>query len=198
MQCRHHPDREAEHFCAGCGIPLCSECAEETRTGSFYCFQCALRQSVAEGGTKIQDQRENAKRSKAAAKRKIGPFHYFVLCSSVLIFAMWGVILFGGQDPPGTTADFENQPRVLIFMVDSSLKRYAHYEGKKYPEQLADLVPKYLSLGGNESFLLKKLVYSPDPVVGYRLSFAEPQSEAMHMTLTPDGIRVAPQTGGGA
>ncbi len=58
MQCKHHPDREAVHFCASCGIHLCGDCAEEGKPGSYYCFQCAMVQSVSAVGTTLKDKRE--------------------------------------------------------------------------------------------------------------------------------------------
>ena len=31
MQCKHHPDRSAEFFCASCNGPLCKECVKRLR-----------------------------------------------------------------------------------------------------------------------------------------------------------------------
>ncbi|MBW1936931.1 MAG: hypothetical protein JRI84_15540 [Deltaproteobacteria bacterium] len=60
MQCKNHPDRQAEHFCARCGIPLCNDCAEEVRPGEYYCFQCAMLSSVSEVGSSIKSKREKS------------------------------------------------------------------------------------------------------------------------------------------
>jgi len=54
MQCKYHPDRQAEVFCASCNAPLCKQCAEESSTGEFYCYECAMLNSVAEVGTSIR------------------------------------------------------------------------------------------------------------------------------------------------
>lgn len=54
MQCKHHPDRVAEVFCARCNGPLCRECAEHSNTGDYYCDECAMLHSVAEVGTSIR------------------------------------------------------------------------------------------------------------------------------------------------
>ena len=99
MQCKNHPDRRAEHFCSGCRIPLCADCAEETKPGEYYCFQCAMLVSVSAVGTTIKGKREKVAehKEKAKEKKKRTPFHYFVMVSSVMILVMWGVILFGGQ-----------------------------------------------------------------------------------------------------
>ncbi|MBW2311255.1 MAG: hypothetical protein JRF35_09290 [Deltaproteobacteria bacterium] len=40
MKCKYHPDREAEFFCSSCNAPLCSECAEQSATGEYYCYEC--------------------------------------------------------------------------------------------------------------------------------------------------------------
>lgn len=198
MQCKHHPDRRAEHFCVSCGIPLCHDCAEETGPGKYYCFQCAMLQSVSAGGGNILDKREKASEKKLLEKKKWGPFQYFVIVSSVLILVMWGVILFGGQKPPAGEIDFANQSRVLIFMVDTSIKRFAYYEGHQYPAGLKDLVPKYLSLSEKQLYLLDMLSYQKDSQKGYLLSFSKPVPGQMKITISSKGIAYEAPTDGGA
>jgi len=189
MQCKYHPERKAEHFCASCRAPLCDECAEEVKPGSYLCFQCAMIQSVSEVGKSIEEKREEEEKKK---KKRWGPFQYFVIASSVVILVMWAYILFGGQELPPriTTIDYGKQGRVLLFTVDGALKRYAHYEGNKYPEQLTDLIPKYLSLEGSQILNLKKLVYQTNPETGYRLSLATPERGEMNVILTPKGLEI--------
>ena len=154
MQCKHHPDREAEHSCASCGIPLCGDCAEEQKSGNYYCFQCAMVQSVSEVGTSLKDKREKSAEKKKKEKKKWGPFHYFLVVSGVLIVSMWGFILFGGPEVPTGRVDFKNQPRILMFMVDGAIKRFADDEGQEYPEKLTDLIPKYLNMTKVEKNML--------------------------------------------
>lgn len=200
MQCKNHPDRRAEHFCSVCRIPLCADCAEETKPGEFYCFQCAMLTSVSAVGTTIKGKRDkiSEQKAKAKGKKKRTPFHYFVLVSSVMILVMWGVILFGGQKAPAGAADLGNQPRVLLFMVDGALKRFAHYEGNQYPAQLTELVPKYLSLKDEEILLLDNVSYTRDPVQGYRLSLAKPKPGDMNIIISPKGVRYETLPGGGS
>ena len=86
--------------------------------------------------------------------------------------------------------------QLLLFTVDGALKRYAHYEGNKYPERLSDLVPKYISLQGEQILHLKQLDYKPDSDTGYRLSLAKPEPGEMNLILTPKGIEyTAPSRG---
>ncbi|MBP1741146.1 MAG: hypothetical protein H6Q48_3439 [Deltaproteobacteria bacterium] len=190
MQCKTHPNRRAEHFCAGCGIPLCSDCSEEVKPGQFYCFQCAMLTSVSAVGTTIKDKRVKAadKKEKEEGKKKWTPFRYFVVVAGVFILVMWGVILFGGQQAPAGTADFASQPRVLLFMIDSSIKRYAHYEGNQYPAKLSDLIPKYLRLQEKDLPQLQNLSYERDQALGYRLSFAKPKP-GEKIVITAKGVR---------
>ena len=198
MQCKNHPDRRAEHFCSVCRIPLCADCAEETKPGEFYCFQCAMLTSVSAVGTTIKGKREKISEQKAKGKKKRPPFHYFVLVSSVMILVMWGVILFGGQKAPAGAADLGNQPRVLLFMVDGALKRFAHYEGNQYPAQLTELVPKYFSLSKEDIPLLDKVSYTRDPSLGYRLSLASPKPGDMNIMISPKGVRYETLPSGGS
>ena len=188
MQCKTHPNRLAEHFCAGCGIPLCRDCSEEVKSGQFYCFQCAMLTSVSAVGTTIKDKREKSADKKQEAKKKWTPFRYFVVVAAVFILVMWGVILFGGQQAPAGTVDFANQPRVLLFMIDSSIKRYAHYEGNQYPAKLSDLIPKYLRLQEKDLPQLQNLSYERDQALGYRLSFAKPKP-GEKIVITAKGIK---------
>jgi hypothetical protein len=202
MQCKHHPDREAVYYCVSCNAPLCSDCAEEVRPGEYACFQCAMLQTVSKVGTDIAEKKEKAVEKEAKKKRRWGPFQYFLVVCSVLILAMWGVIIFGGQPAPEQTAsalDKSKAGRVLLFLVNGSLKRFAHYEGNRYPERLADLVPKYLQLKKSQLSFLENLRYSrdPDPNVGYRLSLAHMKKGEMSITLTASGVKYSVPEGEG-
>lgn len=188
MQCKYHPDRPAEVFCASCNAPLCRECAEEAGPGKYYCLQCATLHAVSEVGTSLREKRKKGQEKKEKKKKEWGPFHYFVVLSSVLILVMWGVLIFGGQKAPARTVDFAKKGRVLLLAVGGALKNYALYEGNRYPEQLTDLIPEYLSLREGEAFHLERLSYQRDSKIGYRLSLASPEGGEMDITLTPKGI----------
>jgi hypothetical protein len=144
--------------------------------------------SVSAVGTTIMDKRVKAAERKEDGKKRWTPFRYFVVVSSVLILVMWGVILFGGQQAPGTSIDFESQPRLMLFMVDSAIKRYAHYKADQYPANLSDLMPNYLKLSDKDLPQLKKLAYGRDPAVGYRLSYLNPKP-GENIVITAKGIK---------
>ncbi len=190
MQCKNHPGRQAEHFCASCGIPLCGDCSEEVKPGQFYCFQCAMLTSVSAVGTTIKDKRVKSaeKKEKQEGKKKWTPFRYFVVVASGLILVMWGVIFFGGQQAPGGSIDFDAQPRVVLFMVDSAIKRYAFYQSNQYPAKLSDLVPKYLRFSDKDLPQLQKLAYERNSAVGYQLSFLKPKP-GENIVITAKGIK---------
>lgn len=192
MKCQNHPDHDAENFCASCGIPICNDCTEKSSTGDPYCFQCAMLHSVSEVGTSLSDKKEKVDKKKLLKKKPWGPFHYFVIVSSTLIAVMWIVIIFGGEKAPGKKINFAQQGRVFLFMVDSSIKRFAHYEGNRYPEDLADLVPKYLPINKEDIPELGRLIYKQDPKTGYSLSFANPKPGEMNIIITPKGIKYEP------
>jgi hypothetical protein len=189
MRCKNHPHREAEHYCMGCGIPICDDCTEEGKPGEYVCFQCAMLSSVSKVGGTIKDRHEKlAEKKEKAQEKKWTPFRYFLMVSSVLIVVMWGVILFGGQKAPGGGTDYLGQPRVLLFLVDSAIKRYAHYEGNQYPAGLSDMIPKYLKMRDEDLPFLEALSYERDPKTGYRLSLAKPKPGDMNIVMTPKGI----------
>lgn len=192
MRCKNHPNRDAKQFCASCGIPLCDDCVEEARPGEYYCFQCAMLSSVSAVGTSIKDKREKSKEKKLAKKKKWGPFHYFVAVSGVLILVMWGVILFGGQNAPAGVIDYSKNQRVLLFMVDSAIKRYAHYQGDRYPARLLDLLPEYLRFKEDDVHYLDLLSYKRDEKEGYRLSLANPRQGEMNVIITAKGLKSEP------
>jgi len=158
-----------------------------------------MLQTVSVAGTSLSDQRAKASEKKLTdkKKKKWGPFQYFVILSSVLIAVMWGVILFGGQKAPGQKIDFANQERVFLFMVDSGIKRYAHYEGNKYPDKLTDIVPKYLPLDDKDIIQLNRFHYIKDPNAGYQLSLANPKSGEMNIIISPKGIKYEAKIEGG-
>ncbi len=192
MYCKNHPNREAEYICKSCGISICTDCAEESRPGEYYCFQCAMLYTVSDAGTAIIDKkvgRRGKATGKLEKKKKRGPFYYFVFVSTALILVMWGVILFGDKKAPSREMDYAKNQRVFIFMVDSAVKRYAHYEGKKYPKQLPDLIPKYLSLREDQLHYLNIVSYKRDPEEGYRLSLANPKPGGMNIIIFPKGIK---------
>jgi hypothetical protein len=154
--------------------------------------------SVSAVGTSIKGKREKVADEKVKKKVKLSAFHYFVIGAGVLILAMWGFILFGGVKPPTDTVDVTQNSRVLLFLVDSAIKRYAHYEGNNYPERLTDLIPKYLSLGDSQATQLIGLYYERDPEIGYRLALANPTPGEMRIIITPGGIQYQLPPGEGA
>ena len=189
MQCKYHPDCKATQFCASCGIPLCDDCAEEQKSGKYFCFQCAMVQSVSEVGTSLKDKRErSAKKKEEKGLKRWGAFQYFLIVSGVLILSMWGYILFGEEEAPASRVDFANQPRILLFMVDGAIKRFAHYEGDKYPENIKDLIPKYLNMASVDLVYLNNVSYQRDPRVGYRLSLKNQKGD-QGITISAQGIQ---------
>jgi hypothetical protein len=145
-------------------------------------------QTVSGVGSSIKEKREKAVGKKVRKKVKLGPFHYFLIMCSVMIVVMWGVILFGGEKPMGKPLDADANPRVFLFMVDSAVKRYHHYEGNQYPEELASLVPKYLSLINENIQYLNRLDYQKDVDKGYLLSFVKSEPGEMKITMSAKGI----------
>jgi hypothetical protein len=190
MQCKNHPDRQATHFCATCEMPLCDDCAEESEPGRYYCFKCAMITSVSAVGATMRDKKERAAEGRAKEKKKLTAFHYFVIFTSTLILAMWGFILFGGQEFPNTEGniDLAGNTRVLLFLVDGGIKNYAHANGNTYPQRLPDLVPDYLSIGSDQLRHLALLSYERNPKTGYRLFLTNPKPGEMQIVISADGI----------
>jgi hypothetical protein len=189
MKCKNHPTRNAEKFCASCNIPICDDCAEEVKPGQHLCFNCAMLQTVSVVGGSLVDKKNKAQERQYEKKRtNWGPFHYFVLLSCVFISVMWVVILFGGEKAPGQKMDYSKKGRVLLFMVDSSIRRYYHYENKAYPDDLFVLAPKYLRIAKEDLHYLNGLSYTKDPATGYTLSLAESTPGSMNIILSPQGI----------
>ena len=198
MQCKYHPDCKATQFCASCGIPLCDDCAEEQKSGKYFCFQCAMVQSVSEVGTSLKDKRQrSAKKKEEKEKRRWGAFQYFLIVSGILFVSMWGYIFFGGQEIPSNQMNFVNQPRILLFMVDGAIKRYAHYENNQYPERLTDLIPKYLTLAKADLTHLNQLSYRRDARTGYHLSLRGTKEDEMNIIISPQGIQYESSSGEG-
>jgi hypothetical protein len=158
-----------------------------------------MRTSVSDVGTSMKDKREKQAKQKEEreGKKKWTPFRYFVVISSVIILALWSIILFGGEKPPTGAGDIVNQPRVFLFMVDSAVKRFAHFEGGKYPQDLTDLIPKYLALSKQDIPHLNKLVYVRDASIGYRLSLANLKAGEMNIIISPKGIKSESSSGAG-
>ena len=191
MECKNHPDKQATHFCVSCGIPLCDDCAEESEPGRYYCFKCAMMTSVSAVSATIRDKKERAADGRAKVKKKLTAFHFFIILTSTLILAMWGFILFGGQEFPDfeSNVNLAGNTRVLLFMVDGGIKNYAHANGNIYPQRLPDLVPDYLSIGSDQLRHLALLSYEKDPKTGYRLFLANPKPGEMHIIISADGIQ---------
>ena len=117
-----------------------------------------------------------------------GLFHFSLLICSALILALWGVIIRGGEPPPPRTAYVVERPTVLLFLVDTALKGYAHYERGKYPEELSEILPRYVRLRNKELPCLEMLSYGTDPSGGYRLraqSFARSVPPAVATVSAP-------------
>ena len=198
MKCKNHPDREAAQICSSCNIPICDSCAEEVSPGQFFCFNCAMLQTVSTVGSSIASKRAKGAEGRSKKKKQLGPFHYFVIASCVLISVMWAIIIFGGEKSPGKKIDYAKQERVFLFMVDSALKRYYNYEKNTYPQYLSDLIPKYLSMAKEDTHFLGMLSYEKDNNTGYHLSLANPKPGSLGIILSPQGIKykgAAPKEG---
>jgi len=101
---------------------------------------------------------------------------------------MWGLIIRGGEPPPLRTAPVVERPTVLLFLIDTAITRYAHYEKRGYPERLSDLHPKYVPLRQDELSCLERFSYSPDPAEGYRLGLIDRSTGNVSIILSPQGI----------
>jgi len=155
--------------------------------------------SVSAVGTGLTEKQAKAVEKRAKKKKKWGPFQYFLTVSSTLILVMWMVIIFGGQKAPeksGVVLERGKANRVLLFLVDGALKRYAHYEGNRYPDTLTDLVPQYLQMRKDQTQILGRLSYIKVPGTGYELSIANPRTGDMSLILTPKGVKYAQPSGG--
>ena len=200
MKCKNHPTRNADQICTSCYIPICGDCAEEVSSGQFFCFNCAMLQTVSGVGSSLVDKKSKANKRKYE-KKKIswGPFHYFVTVSCALIGVMWFVILFGGENAPagGQRVDYSRQGRVLIFSVDSAIRRYQQYENKGYPDELSALIPKYLPMTTEDLPYLNNLSYKKDPVNGYTLSLVNNKPGNPGIILSPRAVKYEVITRGG-
>jgi hypothetical protein len=144
--------------------------------------------SISAVGTTLKDRRDKGEQRREKAKKRWGPFQYFVIISTVLIAVMWGVIIFGKKPAPASSRELASNDRVLLFMVNGAIKRYALYKDNTYPTELTELLPDYLSLREGEAAYLERLSYEPDPKVGYRLWLVEPGPGEMNLILTAQGI----------
>jgi len=130
-------------------------------------------------------------------KKDWGLFHLYVLISSALIIAMWGVIIRGGEPAPPRTVHVVERPTLLLFLVDGAIKRYAHYEETGYPARLSDLLPRYVPIRKEELSCLDTLSYSTDPTGGYRLALTDRSTGDVIIVLSPQGIvDMSPTVGG--
>ena len=121
-------------------------------------------------------------------KKHWGAFRISLVISATLIIAMWGLIIRGGEPPPLRTAPVVERPTVLLFLIDTAITRYAHYEKRGYPERLSDLHPKYVPLRQDELSCLERFSYSPDPAEGYRLGLIDRSTGNVSIILSPQGI----------
>ena len=196
MKCKNHPTRSADKICTSCNIPICDDCAEEVSSGQFFCFNCAILQTVSGVGSSLLDKKSKAN-NRRYEKKKIswGPFHYFVTVSCVLIGVMWFVIMFGGESAPGKRIDYSKQGRVLLFMVDSAIRRYHQYENQNYPDELSELIPRYLPMTKEDLRHLNSLSYKKDPAGGYSLFLVNTRPGSPGIILSPKGIKYEATTG---
>jgi hypothetical protein len=121
-------------------------------------------------------------------KKHWGAFRISLLISATLIIAMWGLIIRGGEPPPSRTAAVAERPTVLLFLIDTALRRYAHYEKRGYPEQLSDIDPKYVPLRQEELSSLERFPYSTNPAEGYHLGLIDRSTGNVTIVLSPQGI----------
>ncbi len=97
MECKHHPNRQADHLCTICGVPMCKNCSQVVTGDRDYCFHCAMFDSILTADNSGRDEGAEPAEQTLRENRKWSPFQYFSIVSSLLLLIMWIVVVFGGS-----------------------------------------------------------------------------------------------------
>lgn len=88
MECKYHPDREAEQFCGSCGIPLCPDCSQGVALDQYLCYQCAMLYAISSGRYPRGPGETMKREAGQQANPRIAPYQCFILLSLVMILVM--------------------------------------------------------------------------------------------------------------
>jgi len=96
MQCKNHPNHQAEFICSSCLEPLCRNCVIEGEQGKSFCRLCYMCYTVSKVDSLIKEGTDRVREKKGQEKEQWGPFGYVMILSQVLILIMLVVIFFVG------------------------------------------------------------------------------------------------------
>jgi len=96
MQCKNHPNCQAESICSSCGKPLCRACAIEGEQGKHFCLLCHMCYTVSGINALTKEGVDRISEKKVLERKQLGPFRYLIILSQVLVLIMLSVIFWGG------------------------------------------------------------------------------------------------------
>ena len=96
MQCKNHPNRQAEFICSSCRKPLCRACAIEGEQGKHFCLLCHMCYSFSGIDALTEEGVDRIGEKKVHERKQPSPFRYFMILSQVFILVMLTVSFLGG------------------------------------------------------------------------------------------------------
>jgi len=173
-KCSIHGKEIIAH-CFKCGEPLCEDCVMKKVKGRYYCFRCAIEESL------VNFEKEEKKIEKLRREREL----YLkgkkktVSRLRIAMFIMLGLAVVEGvfysrlylERKRSLNENYLQYINTNIDFINMALKNYSRLNNGEYPNKLSELIPQYLPEFKLSFLLSKELSYKKDRELGYLLSW---------------------------
>jgi hypothetical protein len=194
MGCAYHPDRDSVSYCGHCKADLCESCVIRIEKRGSFCHRCLLALSLQEvkGETSRREQDEEDVRVGLQKAWRPTYIQAVVALGLVLVLVLVGLQLHWSQTEPRPRIILDlTQPVELLAGVQAALEEYYLAKGNRYPENLYDLVPEFLSDEGRNLRALSYLLYNRAVSEGYFLRI-KPDSALSGEELIATALGIRP------
>ena len=181
MKCAYHPEREAVGLCSMCRKPLCEECGGQEGGTARLCSRCTALSAARDAANGEAERQAKHEQRKAEAHRKRKKPHVamiIILILAGLVLLANGYIYFGSNAPEVTPFDPYRYPLITADLINEAIGDYAKDHEERFPENLKDLLEKYIPYETITSQVLEMFSYRRFSPTSYELRFREPSNVA--------------------
>jgi len=181
MKCAYHPEREAVGLCSMCRKPLCEECGGQKAGTVRLCSRCTALSAARDAANgEVERQAKHKQRMAEAARKRKKPH-----VAMIVILILAGLVLLAnaymylGPDVP-EVAQFDpyQYPLITADLINEAIKHYAKEHEGRFPENLKDLLGKYIPYETITSQVVEMFSYRRFSPTSYELRFKEPSNVA--------------------
>lgn len=193
MGCVYHPHSEATRFCDQCEADLCDICVVRSESGRILCNRCMVALSVEDVKAEEAERKlaEEARRLGLAKKWRPTYIQAVLTIGALLALLLIGLRFYWSSPVPHRKVILNPaSPMRLFATLQTALEYYAITNGGRYPDNLNELLPKYIDDISQNRKVLRQLKYELDLREGYVLKMRDKAPfPGKDLVVTAKGVR---------